>query len=284
MSEKAKSLAIVYDFDGTLARGNIQEGSFIPTIANMDKMEFWALCNRLTKEHDADEILVYMHLMLKTASDHNKPIKKDELKRHGQSAQLFPGLADRSWFRRINKFAEQHHLQPEHYIVSSGIEEMIRGCPIAEEFEQIFGSKFVYDDAGIACWAGNAINYTSKTQYLFRINKGIHNVWANKAVNKWIPLKSRAVPFERMIFIGDGDTDIPSMKMTTYMGGHSIAVYDDDTDDAPRAKSHEKVHKLIAEGRANFVAPTDYREGHLLDILVKGIIGRIAINSDRNEE
>jgi hypothetical protein len=152
---------------------------------------------------------------------------------------------------------------------------MIAGCPIAHRFEHVFASKYVYNDADEAVWPAVGINYTTKTQYLFRINKGVHNNWEHERINRYVPDEDRPVPFERMIFIGDGDTDVPTMKMMHTKGGYSIAVYD------PRnsEKDQKKIYSLISEDRVNFVAAADYREGQPLDLIVKGLIGRIAINA-----
>lgn len=265
-----KRTAIIYDFDGTLARGNLQETSFIPDIG-MTKEDFWDLVKARTKRYDADEILIYMQLMLEKATLLNKKVSRDQLHAHGSKAPLFEGLDDGSWFERINSHASERGLALEHYIVSSGIEEMIAGCSIAGQFRKIYASKFVYEE-GYAIWPGAGINYTTKTQYLFRINKGIDNHWDNEAINRFMPESERPVPFERMIFLGDGDTDIPTMKMLSHKGGHAVAVYD------PKKTERDisKVHRLISDGRVEFVAPADYRERSQLDIILKGIIGRIA--------
>jgi len=277
MDQPLKAFALVYDFDGTLARGNIQECSFIPGVAHMATAAFWNEVKHVAREHDADEILTYMLVMLQNARQRGSPIRKDDLQWHGTAARLFPGLAgSNNWFSRIGEFGKIHGYDVQHYVVSSGIEEMIRGCPIADQFTDVYASRFIYDESGEALWPGNAINYTNKTQYLFRINKGVTNVWNNEAVNRWMPEDERPVPFRRLIFLGDGDTDIPSMKMTAHMGGHSIAVYDDSPEEQERGRNQDKLHKLIAEDRVNFVAPADYREGQLMELLVKGIIGRVA--------
>lgn len=262
--------AIIYDFDGTLARGNLQEQSFIPNI-KMSREEFWAEVKARTNKHDADEILVYMHLMIEKARECGNPVTIDELRHHGREAPLFPGLADKTWFQRINKHASERGLSLEHYIISSGIYEMIEGCPIRDQFRNVFASKFIYEN-GKASWPGVGINYTTKTQYLFRINKGIDNHWDNTRINSFMPEDERPIPFDRMIFLGDGDTDIPTMKMLTYKGGHSVAVYDPDRSD----RDLSKIHTLISDGRVEFVAPADYEEKSQLDIIVKGILGRIA--------
>lgn len=262
--------ALIYDFDGTLARGNLQEQSFIPDIG-MSREEFWTEVKRRTRANDADEILVYMHLMLEKALEKDRRITAAELRSHGENAPLFDGLANKEWFARINDHGAQHGLALEHYIVSSGIQEMIAGCPIHDAFNRVFASKFIYQN-GVAAWPGVAINYTTKTQYLFRINKGVDNHWDNEAINAFMPEKERPIPFSRMIFLGDGDTDIPTMKMLTYQGGHSVAVYDPARTD----RDLSKVHRLISDGRVEFVAPADYREKSQLDIIIKGILGRIA--------
>ena len=266
-----KRTALIYDYDGTLARGNIQENSFIPAI-DMTREEFWAEVKQLTKQHDADEILVYMQLMMRKANKKQVAVTKENLRTYGRASQLFEGLADKSWVSRLNEFAKLRGLSLEHYILSSGTQEMIEGSLIADAFKTIFASRYIYDDKDQAEWPGLAINYTTKTQFLFRINKGIENVWDNKAINAFMPDAERPIPFSRMVFIGDGDTDIPAMKMTTHYGGHSIAAYDLKRD--PR--SLEKIHSLISDDRVNFIAPADYTENAPMDILVKGILGRIA--------
>jgi phosphoserine phosphatase len=263
--------AIVYDFDGTLARGNIQEHSFLPELG-VDSSAFWKEVKAAAKKHDADEILLYMWRMLELARRKNKPITDALLRRHGRRIPLFNGVE--GWFDRINAFAAERTLQIEHYIVSSGNYEIIRGCKVFDRFQNVYASRFIYDDNGEAVWPGLAINYTTKTQFLFRINKGVKNSWDNEAVNRWQPMNERRVPFSRMIFIGDGETDIPSMKMVRLQGGHSIAVFD-------REKFHEKafqnrVYRLISEDRVHFVAPADYSDGSQLDVTVKGVLARLA--------
>ncbi len=269
-AEQLKKAAIIYDFDGTLAHRNLQECSFIPSI-NMDRDQFWDEVKQMTNRENADEILVYMHLMLAKARDRKVDVTREMLRDHGRAAPLFNGLEDFSWFKRINAFANERGLDLQHYIISSGIEDMIRGCRIQEAFHRIYASKYIYSGE-VAAWPGVAINYTTKTQYLFRINKGVENHWDNKAINQYMPEHSRPIPFERMIFLGDGASDIPTMKMLTYQGGHSIAVYDEQCE----KEDLEKIHALIADSRADFVAPANYGENLQLDIIVKGILGRIA--------
>lgn len=264
--------AIVYDFDGTLAPGNIQEHSLLPDYLETSKKDFWAAVRRETKEYDADEILVYMRLLLERAETVSKRITRAVLKEHGGRTPLFDGVSE--WFERINQYAGERGLDVVHYILSSGNKEMIEGTSISDRFAQVFASSYHYDASGEAIWPAIAVNYTTKTQFLFRINKGIENSWDNEGVNRWVPPGERLVPFSRMIYLGDGDTDIPSMKMVRHQGGHSIAVFDPD-----RWKKKElqaRVYNLIAEDRAHFVVPADYTDGSQLDITIKGVLGRIA--------
>ena len=275
MADKAPlKTALIYDFDGTLARGNMQEVSFIPSIG-MDIGAFWAEAEALTKGADADGILMYMQLMLQHARAKGISINKEMLAEHGHDVALFEGLRDLSWFDRINAFGAKYNLDIEHYIISAGLEEMIDGTPIRPALNHVFASHYVYDDKGEAAWPAVGVNYTTKTQYLFRINKGVKNHWEHERVNHFIPDEDRPIPFDRMIFLGDGDTDVPTMKMMHTKGGFSIAVYD------PRSneKDQKKVYSLISEDRVNFVAAADYTEGSALDLIVKGLIGRIAINA-----
>ena len=275
---KPLKTALIYDFDGTLARGNMQEVTFIPSVG-MGVGDFWGEADRLTREADGDNILMYMQLMLQRARENGAPITKATLREHGHDVKLFDGLktdlTGQGWFDRINAFGANYGLTVQHFILSSGLAEMIEGCPIHHRFEHVFASKYVYDDQDRAIWPAVGINYATKTQYLFRINKGVHNNWEHERINRYVPDEERPVPFERMIFIGDGDTDVPTMKMMHTKGGFSIAVYD------PRnsERDQQKIYGLISEDRVNFVAAADYREGTALDLIVKGLIGRIAINA-----
>lgn len=263
---------IVYDFDGTLAPGNIQEHSLIPNFLGTSKEEFWAEVGRRKKAHDVDQILVYMQLLLERARERETPLTANVLAENAAFVPLFQGVE--SWFGRVNAHAEQAGLELEHYVVSSANAEMVEGSSIAHHFRRVFACKYIYDEHGEAIWPGTVVNYTTKTQYLFRINKGVDSYWNDEKVNEWIPMEKRAIPFERMIYIGDGDTDIPSMKMVRHQGGHSIAVFD--PDQWNRGTAQKKAYKLIAEDRAHFVVPADYREGSQLEVTVQGVLGRIA--------
>lgn len=267
--------AIVYDFDGTLAEGNCAEHGLMSELGISDKHAFWEEVNKATKDRDADGILTYLGFLALRAKDADKreQLTPDKLKLHGNAIPLFPGVA--GWFERINDYALEQEITLEHYIVSSGIEEMIQGTQIAKYFTRIFGCKYHYDQhSGYAKWPAVAINYTTKTQFIFRINKGVLNYYDDSEVNKYKEHNQRPVPFERMIYLGDGDTDIPCMRLVKDQGGCSIAVFDQKEWSKP--KSQNKIEKLIAEDRVNYVVPGDYKEGTQLDVTVKGVLSKIS--------
>ena len=265
-----KKCALIYDFDGTLAEGNCAEHGLMDALGIKDVGEFWERANTRAKSDDGDGILAYMAELLDCQKQSNSDaLDADKLREYGAKIPLFNGVED--WFYRINSLGETLGLQIDHYIISSGLDEMIRGTVIGSQFEQVFACKFHYENGETnPTYPSLAINYTTKTQYLFRINKGIHNSWDNEAVNMFIEMHERDMPFERMIYFGDGDTDIPSMKMVRMLGGFSLAVFDPDKwNDAGKKKS---ISKLISEERANYVVPADYREGGLLDVTVQGLL------------
>lgn len=264
--------ALVYDFDGTLAPGNVQEHALLPDHLGVAREAFWDRVAEEKRARDADPILVYLRLVLELAEERGVPITRDALLALGRATPLFRGVD--TFFERIDAHARERGLALEHYVVSSGNEELIAGSSIAHRFRKVFACRYAYGADGRAIWPAIAINYTSKTQYLFRINKGVDNEWDDLAINRWIPPEERAIPFSRMIYFGDGDTDIPSMKMVRHQGGHSIAVFDPER--WARRELQNKVYDLIAEDRAHFVVPADYTDGSQLDITLKGVLGRIA--------
>lgn len=263
--------ALVYDFDGTLAKGNCAEHGLMPILGLDEKSDFWPEVNRKNYERDGDEILTYLGELAKRAREVGKQdeLKPDRLRIHGQSIPLFPGVED--WFDAINRFASDQGIALNHYIVSSGLEEMIRGTTVAKHFKKIFGCRYHYDAvSGHAKWPAVAIDYTTKTQYLFRINKGIENSWDNVTINEYTEPRDRPFPFDHIIYFGDGDTDIPAMKMVKTQGGCSLAVFD--SDKWGEQKTQEKIEKLISEERANYVVPGDYTTGSQLDVTVRGVL------------
>lgn len=272
------TVAIAYDFDGTLAPGNMQEHSFLPKLG-IAKEAFWAEANAIARANDMDGILAYMQLMLQKARGKGVSIHREDFMEFGRDIRFFPGVE--AYFDRINAFALRQGIRLEHHIISSGLREFISGTAIASKFRNIFASGFKYDKKGIAEWAALAINYTNKTQYLFRINKGINNSYDNTLINKHVPEEEKPVPFSRMIYIGDGETDVPAMKMVRYQGGATVAVYDpDDVPLAGRASQYELCRELVRHGRVDYIAPSDYTEGSRLDHTIKLLIDRIRIEEE----
>jgi len=265
--KKLIPMAISYDFDGTLAPGNMQEYDFIPAL-NMRSKQFWTSVDDLAKKHEMDQILAYMRIMLEEARKAEVAVRKTDFKNFGAHIGLFPGVTD--WFKRINAYAKSKGVRLEHFIISSGIREMVEGTPIYKEFKEVYASGFMFDHNGVACWPALAVNYTTKTQYLFRINKGSLDVHDNSIINKYVPKEQRPVPFENMVFIGDGETDIPCMRLVKDQGGHSIAVFN-----PGKHGAKARATQLVKDGRATLVATADYQEGSAIDLAVKAIIDKI---------
>lgn len=271
MARKHIEIAIAYDFDGTLAKGNMQEHQFLPDIG-MKPEKFWAEVKRLTKEHQADEVLVYMNLMLRKAAEADVPVRSEDFEARGKSIQLFEGVEE--WFDRITSYGKTQGVRVQHYLVSSGIAEIFAGTAIASKFSQVYASKFMFDQNGVAVWPALAVNYTTKTQYLFRINKGAFDLSDNEKVNQFVEKRDRPVPFENMVFIGDGSTDIPCFRLVKEQGGLSVAVFKPHTKGArSKAKNH------IKEGRVHCVASANYTDGSELDHIIKANISAIAARS-----
>lgn len=267
MAKKLIKVAIAYDFDGTLAPGNMQEHAFLPTLG-INPNTFWTKAKKKAKENDMGEILAYMQVTLDEAKTKNLPIRKSDFMQYGKGIEFFEGVE--TYFDRINNYAKAKGITIEHYIISSGLREFVKGTKIAKHFKNIFASGFEYDANGVAVWPALAINYTNKTQYLFRINKGINNSYDNLEINKYMPEKERYIPFEQMIYIGDGETDVPAMKMIKYQGGKAIAVYNPKIRAKKGRKSPKQIcEDLISQNRANYIAPANYSEGSKLDKMIR---------------
>jgi len=262
-----KDVAIMYDFDGTLAKGNIQEYNFIPAL-NMTSDSFWKEVNEIAKNNNMDNVLAYMYLMLKKAEASNISINKSAFYKYGKNISFYDGVID--WFDRINKYGKLNGLNVHHYVISSGIKEMIEGTDISKFFDKIYACSYMYNVDNIAKWPALCVNYTNKTQFLFRINKGVLEVYDSK-VNDYMKEEEKNIPFSNMIYIGDGETDIPCMKLVKNFGGKSIAVYDS----MERKKVAEKMYN---EGRVTFYSEADYRDGEKLDTYVKSYIDESANN------
>ena len=266
METQAPIIAFLYDFDKTLCTTDMEDYAFIPSLG-YTPAEFWGRANAFGWENRMDGLLAYMYTMIQECAAQNIKLDRAFLKRCGESIQLFPGV--REWFARINAFGESLGVQVEHYVISSGLREIIEGSGIAQEFREIYACEFYYNENGDACWPKLDVNFTNKTQFVYRINKGILDVSRDKELNDSMPDDSKRVPFTNMIYMGDGLSDVPCMKMMRAYGGQAIAVY--------QASNRQGVEKLLADGRVDFIFPADYREGMELDRTVRDILRKMTI-------
>lgn len=268
--EKNTTVALIYDFDGTLAPGNMQEYDFIPAVGKSNP-EFWRESNDVAIVQDGDPVLAYMYKMVHEARSKGISLQREAFRSSGAKIRLYEGV--REWFARVNRYGTERGLTIHHYINSSGLKEMIEGTPIAHEFRHIYACSFLYDVDGIAYWPAVAVNYTNKTQFIFKINKGIESVYDSEGVNRFVPYDQRAVQFRHMIYFGDGTTDIPCMRLVKEQGGHSIAVYDPGSDAGRHASE-----QLIRDRRVSHICPADYSEGRQIDTLVRTILDKMEVD------
>ena len=258
-------LAICYDFDKTLSPDDMQAQGFIQSLGQ-EVENFWNESNKLASNNDMDQNLAWMYKM--TKESRGKHIfNKEMLKSYGSNVDLYPGVS--TWFDRINKYGDEKGIIVEHYIISSGLKEMIEGTEVAKYFKKIYASSFYFDEDGVAVWPAQCINYTNKTQFLFRIKKGTLEINDTK-VNDYLSEDQSRIPFRNIVYIGDSDTDIPCMKLVTTNGGYSIGVHG--------KESKNKVFKMIEENRIKYFEEANYSEGSGLEKLLKNIIDRTAAN------
>jgi phosphoserine phosphatase len=269
MSFERPRVVFAYDFDGTLAPGNMQEHAFIPDELGMNHQDFWEETKVLAKAQRGDPILAYMHLMLRKARERGRELTLESWRRRGAGLQLFPGVED--WFERQNARADALELDLRHFIISSGNRELIEGSPIARHFERIYASAFMFDVHEDAIGIALGVNYTSKTQYLFRINKWTLEEWDDAAINKAVAKDDRPVPFDRIAYFGDGTTDVPTMRLVTDQGGSAVAVYN-----PASPTSMAAALELRNDGRAQLAGPGDYTEGSPLDQLAQALLAEMA--------
>ena len=255
-------IALIYDFDNTLATKDMQEFTFIPELG-MTPSEFWGTCDKISHEHNMDNILAYMLIMAQKANEKGIDLSRESLRKMGQQVEFFEGVEQ--WFKRINAYGARLGFEVRHYIISCGLKYMIEGCPIGHEFYNVFACDYVYDDNGKILWPAVAINYTSKTQFLYRINKGVEDAGEHKRLNMYMPVSERAVPFENMIYIGDGLTDVPSMKLTRTRGGYAVGVY----------RNPDDATYLVNQSRVDFYVKSDYTENSDMDLAMKAILEKI---------
>ena len=260
--------SLIYDFDKTLSPNNMQEYGFLKGL-NIRPEDFWQACREFAVRHRMDSVLAYMYMMTEKARG-VMTLSRELFRSMGRTIEYFPGVD--TWFDRINAYGRTVGLQVEHYIISSGLTEIIEGTSIAGHFKAIFAASYCYDGEGHPLWPSNAVNYTSKTQFLFRINKGILDITNDRDLNAYTPEDRRPIPFRNMIYFGDGLTDVPSMKMTRSKGGFSIAVY---TPDSPAVADD-----MLIQNRADFALEADYREGGNLEAVIRALLRRIAATDE----
>lgn len=257
-------IALMYDFDRTLALQDMQNFSFIPKLGYTSQ-EFWDKTEDFCKKYDMDKILGYMYMMIHCSKEKGINLNRKFLNECGKNIKFFDGVT--TWFNRINEYANSKGLICEHYLITSGNKEIVEGCPIFDDFKQVFGCEYLYNESGEAFWPRTIVNYTQKTQYIFRISKGVINTNDDREINEKTP--NRRIIYQNMIYMGDGLTDVPCMILVKENGGTSIAVY-------PKG-SQEKVAHLFEDGRVNYICKADYSSNSELEKVVKLIIDGISI-------
>ena len=265
--------ALLYDFDKTLCTTDMQNYAFIPSLG-MSPAEFWGRANQLGRAARMDSVLAYLYTMLRESERRGVPFTRADLVEKGREIVLFPGVT--GWFDRVNAFAASLGLRLEHYIISSGLREIIEGSPISGAFREIYACEFFYDESGRPVWPKLAVNYTNKTQFIYRVNKGVLDVSDDRRLNDSMPDESKRIPFTSMLYLGDGLSDVPCMKMMRAYGGTAAAVYQEE--------NRAAVEELLLRERVDFIFPADYREGSTLDRTMQDILRRIAVSRRLKDE
>ena len=263
---KKPKMAICYDFDKTLSPDDMQSFTLIPSFG-LDKDTFWKESNALAKDNLMDNNLAWMYQLLNYSRVKRLPIRKDYFNKIGADVPLYNGVT--TWFDRINKYAESKGIELEHYIISSGLKEIIEGSKFASKFKRVYASSYLYTTDGVAEWPAQAVNYTNKTQFIFRIAKGFYEEY-DERVNNSMNDEALTIPYENIVYIGDSATDIPCMRLVKSKGGYSIGVYD------PGKNNRDRVYQLYTDGRISFYAPADYRTRSDISRFMKQIIDEIA--------
>lgn len=256
-------VAIMYDFDKTLSTTDMQNYSFIPKLG-LTPDEFWGRTSEYTEKYGIERILSYMYAMVMIAKEKGIPLTRKFLNECGADITFYPGVE--TWFDRINQYGKEHGVIVEHYLVSSGTKEIVEGSKICKAFKEIYGCEFHYDEEGNAVWPKLAINYTQKTQYFFRIAKGATDITDDSGVNQKTEI--HRIPYQNIIYLGDGMTDIACMTLVKKNDGTSIAIY-------PQYESN-KVKQILNDNRVNFICSANYEDGSDLDKVIKLTIKKIA--------
>ena len=264
---KQPIIGIMYDFDKTLSTTDMQNYDFIPNLG-MTPEEFWGSTTEFTNEHGVERILSYMYMMIAKAKEQGIKITRQYLNECGKNIKFYPGVT--TWFNRINEYGESKGVKVEHYLVSSGTMEIVEGCAIYPSFTKAWGCEYYYNEQGEPVWPKLAINYTQKTQFYFRISKGVVDVKDDNSVNEKTP--DRRIPYRNIIYMGDGMTDVACMTLVKHNEGTSIAIYPE--------KESDKVRSLYTDGRCNFICRADYTAGSDLEKVIKLIIDKVAMENE----
>lgn len=271
--KKRPIVALLYDFDKTLCNEDMQNYAFIPDL-DMTPSEFWSETSKFGEKENMEKVLAYMYMMVSKAEEKGIKFTKEYLRSLGTKIKYYKGVL--TWFKRINDYGNSLGLDVQHFIISSGVKDIIEGCEIAKEFKNIYACEYMFNDQGDVVWPKVAINYTMKTQYVFRISKGAVSINDDDLVNQRISPEDRKVLYRNMIYLGDGITDVPCMRLIKDKGGKSIAVY-------PRGKK-EKVADLLRHDRVNYIALADYSENTELENIVKLQMEYIALLTKMEEK
>ena len=199
-------------------------------------------------------------------------LTREALNDMGKNIEYFNGVT--TWFDRINAYGESLGVKIEHYIISSGTKEILEGCSIYDCFTRVYGCEFYYEN-GVPVWPKLAINYTMKTQFFFRIAKGVTDLGDDDSVNE----KNRSglrIPYQNIAYIGDGMTDVACMTLVNKNNGYSIGVYTDD--------NKEKVNQIRNDKRCRFVVKADYSKDSDMEKVFKMIIDGVATRTDLEEK
>jgi len=277
---RRSTLAIVYDFDGTLTPQPMQEYTVLPQLG-ISAGAFWAEVNDEVRRTGGDAILTYMRLLVEKIEANKAHLSREDLRQLAAGIEYYPGVED--WFERINGYVDGRTagaVQVRHYIVSAGLSEILEGISIKHHFSRIYASQYYFDHHEAARFPTVVINDTAKTQYLFRINKGREEQL--ETINEYMPEGERPIPFQHMLYLGDGLTDVPCMTVVKNYGGFAVAVH------KPRSQSSMDVcRELVDANRIDFYAPADYRQGRRLEQRVQTIldliIARINFEHERHD-
>lgn len=277
---RRSTLAIVYDFDGTLTPQPMQEYTVLPQLG-ISAGAFWAEVNDEVRRTGGDAILTYMRLLVEKIEANKAHLSREDLRQLAAGIEYYPGVED--WFERINGYVDSRTagaVQVRHYIVSAGLSEILEGISIKHHFSRIYASQYYFDHHEAARFPTVVINDTAKTQYLFRINKGREEQL--ETINEYMPEGERPIPFQHMLYLGDGLTDVPCMTVVKNYGGFAVAVH------KPRNQASVDVcRELVDANRIDFYAPADYRQGRRLEQRVQTIldliIARINFEHERHD-